>query len=100
MKLVIDIRGTIRCVYSEELNLRVFGALHISRGSQVEPALDGGWTVDLSPVVGPCLGPFDLRSDALLAEQQWLETHWLESRWLTAISSSTNSAPTAETTHA
>jgi hypothetical protein len=37
----------------------------------------GWWWADLSRVRGPRLGPFDLRSQALLAEQNWLEANWL-----------------------
>jgi hypothetical protein len=29
------------------------------------------------PVDGPVLGPFDLRSEALEAEQVWLAKNWL-----------------------
>jgi len=43
----------------------------------VEPTSDGRWTVDLSPVNGPRLGPFPLRSAALATELQWLNTRWL-----------------------
>ena len=38
---------------------------------------DGRWSADLAPVCGPSLGPFALRSEALAAEREWLETHWL-----------------------
>jgi hypothetical protein len=31
----------------------------------------------LAPVGGPRLGPYSLRSQALTAEQTWLEAHWL-----------------------
>ena len=48
----------IRCLYSEELNLRVLGRLSIQRGSHVEPDERGQWLADLAPVDGPVLGPF------------------------------------------
>ena len=56
----------------------VVRTMRIARGSHVEPTVDGQWTADLSPVNGPVLGPFRCRSDALVAERQWLEEHWLE----------------------
>jgi hypothetical protein len=77
MRLMIDRRGSIRCLYTEALDLSCFGMVAIRRASQVEPDLSGHWWADLSHVSGPCLGPFDLRSQALLAEQSWLEAHWL-----------------------
>ena len=77
MQLVILAGGTVRCLYSEELDLAGFGQLSIARGSHVEPTSDGQWTADLAPVNGPVLGPFATRTKALTAERQWLETHWL-----------------------
>ena len=41
----------------------------ITRASHVEPDAEGRWLADLTPVAGPVLGPFDLRSEALAAEQ-------------------------------
>ena len=38
------------------------------RASHVEPDADGRWWADLSPVAGPRLGPFEVRSAALDAE--------------------------------
>ncbi len=77
MQLVIRPDGSVRCVYSEEFDLTVLGALAISRASHVEPDPLGNWQADLSPVSGPVLGPFKTRSRALVAEQQWLNAHWL-----------------------
>lgn len=34
-----------------------------------------GWTADLSPVDGPVLGPFAVKSDALEAERNWLDAN-------------------------
>ena len=79
MQLRIDGGGTIRCLYSECLDLASLGSLTIGRASHVEPDLDGRWWADLSPVNGPKLGPFIRRSEALSAEQTWLEVHWLTS---------------------
>ena len=80
MQLVIDPEGQVRCVYSECIDLRALGSLSIQRGSHVEPDAQGQWFADLSPVAGPCLGPYRQRSEALLAEQTWLEQHWLTTR--------------------
>lgn len=77
MKLVVDPVGNIRCLYSEEIDLLAFGVLNIQRASHVEPDSDGRWRADLSPVGGPVVGPFSTRSEALVAEMQWLETNWL-----------------------
>ena len=79
MQLIIDPRGTVRCVYDEAINLAALGKLLIARGSHVEPTSDGRWTADLSPVLGPALGPFFARSEALHAERLWLEANWLTS---------------------
>ena len=77
MELVIDPRGACRLVYDEALELGALGPVSIRRASHVEPTAAGEWQADLSPVVGPVLGPFAKRSEALTAEQAWLELHWL-----------------------
>ena len=77
MELLITQTGQARCIYSEEIDLAVLGTLSISRGSHVEPDENGQWLVDLSPVGGPKLGPFAVRSVALAEEIAWLSRHWL-----------------------
>jgi hypothetical protein len=77
MQVRIDAQGKVHCLYSEQIDLQALGQLSIRRGSQVEPDEAGCWWVDLSPVHGPRLGPFSQRSQALAAEQSWLEKHWL-----------------------
>ncbi|MCC9608289.1 hypothetical protein LOC68_11170 [Blastopirellula sp. JC732] len=77
MHLIIEANGQIRCLYEEAIDISQLGQLTISRGSFVEPNLDGTWWADLTPVQGPRLGPFARRSDALAAEVAWLERHWL-----------------------
>ena len=77
MQLVIDNSGNVRCVYGEDVDLSSIGELSIRRGSHVEPTKDGQWMADLSPVNGPCLGPFKSRSQALAAEADWLVKYWL-----------------------
>jgi hypothetical protein len=77
MQLFITPTGRVRCLYEETLDLDAIGRPTIRRASHVEPTADGQWTADLSPVDGPVLGPFSLRSDALAAEAQWVEQHAL-----------------------
>lgn len=77
MQLIIDPTGTVRCVYDEAIDLGALGHVHVRRGSHVEPDAEGQWFADMSPVGGPTLGPFAIRSDALAAEHGWLEQHWL-----------------------
>ncbi len=77
MLLVVHPDGTLRCLYDEAINLATFGALSICRASHVDPDSDGRWLADLSPVAGPCLGPFDHRCAALDAERVWLEANRL-----------------------
>ncbi len=72
MELVVDASGGVRCVYGEELDLREFGKLQITRASHVEPDRDGNWWADMGPVEGPVLGPYGNRSEALGAERVWL----------------------------
>ena len=77
MQLVIRLDGSVRCVYGEEIDLTLLGALAFSRASHVEPDPRGNWHADLSLVGGPVLGPFTMRSQALVAEVQWLNGHLL-----------------------
>ena len=77
MDLVILPGGTVRAVYSEEIDLDSLGHAVITRASHVEPDERGCWLADLRPIGGPVLGPFERRSEALAAEIAWLEAHWL-----------------------
>jgi hypothetical protein len=77
MQLIVQLDGTVHCLYGEQLDLNRLGMLKIARGSLVEPTSDGQWTADLSPVNGPVLGPYRSRREALASEVRWLETHWL-----------------------
>ena len=79
MELIILPDGAIRAVYSEDIDLASLGLLSITRASHVEPDHQGQWIADLTPVSGPVLGPFRLRSDALQSEMAWLEANWLRS---------------------
>lgn len=78
MLLRIDPHGQITCLYGEVIDLAALGALHIRRASYVEPDALGQWWADLAPMQGPDLGPFSLRSEALEAEQAWLECFAIE----------------------
>ena len=77
MQILIELGGNVRCLYGEAIDLAVFGPLQIARASHVEPAADGQWLADLSPLSGPVLGPFTARSLALQAEEAWIVSHWL-----------------------
>ena len=77
MELRIDPRGRAFAIYDEIIDLSILGQVTIQRASHVEPDEHALWWADLSPVNGPKLGPFRLRTDALVAERDWLETHWL-----------------------
>ncbi len=77
MQIVVDPRGSVRCIYAEAVDLIALGRPTISRASHVEPDQDGSWRADLSPVLGPVLGPYRTRSAALAAEQDWLQSNWL-----------------------
>jgi hypothetical protein len=76
MRLRVEPDGVVRCLYSEAIDLSCFGDASIHRASTVEPDEHGQWWADLAPVQGPRLGPFVLRSQALDAEQAWLEARW------------------------
>lgn len=73
MQIVFHRNGEIQCVYGEAIDLATLGALVIRRASHVEPDEGGWWHVNLSPVGGPVLGPFDKRGQALRAEEIWLD---------------------------
>ena len=77
MQLVIEPGGVVRCIYSETIDLVALGSPTISRASHVEPDRHGGWWADMGPVNGPVLGPFNHRSDALAAEELWLQQNGL-----------------------
>ena len=76
MELIIAPTGRIHCLYAEAIDLHALGVATIARASYVEPDGQGRWWVYLWPVQGPVLGPFTLRSEALQAEQAWLQAHW------------------------
>jgi hypothetical protein len=81
MELIITSTGHGQCIYSEDLPLHELGTLTIHRASHVEPTANGQWQADLSPVNGPVLGSFGLRSEALRAELEWM-SKWSEARGL------------------
>ena len=77
MQIVVAPDGKVRAIYSEEFPLEALGRPRIVRASTVEPDGDGHWHADLLPLLGPTLGPFERRSEAVEAEIAWLEQHWL-----------------------
>ena len=79
MELIVSPNGRVRCVYDEVIDLSALGRLSITRASHVEPSTTGDWCADLTPVQGPILGPFSMRTQALAAERAWLDSHWLVS---------------------
>jgi hypothetical protein len=78
MELIISPAGDCRCIYAETIDLQTLGQLQIRRASHVEPDAQGRWWADLSPMRGPRLGPFPLRSLALEAEMDWLGRRLLQ----------------------
>jgi hypothetical protein len=77
MQLIVEPGGRIRALYGEEIDLATLGSPRIFRASHVEPDSDGRWHADMRLILGPRLGPFHRRSEALEAEIAWLEVHWL-----------------------
>ena len=73
MQLLVQPNGTIRCLYTEMIDLATLGKPQVRRASFVEPIADGFWQADLAPSGGPILGPFPTRSAAIKAESEWLE---------------------------
>ena len=78
MQIIITPAGTARCIYTEDIDLSAIGSPVITRASHVEPDQQGRWLADMSPLSGPILGPFLNRSEALVAEHDWLETNWID----------------------
>jgi hypothetical protein len=77
MELLITTGGDVQCLYDEAVDLAALGETTITRASHVEPDEAGQWWADCSPLLGPKLGPFARRSDALSAEAHWLREHRL-----------------------
>ncbi len=73
MNLLILPGGNVVTVYSEVFELAALGELLIRRAGRVEPDAAGRWWADLSGLSGPRLGPFDCRSVAVAAEEDWLQ---------------------------
>lgn len=75
MAIIVTPDGRACCLYAEAIDLHRLGEMNIARASHVEPDDKGQWWADMSPVAGPKLGPFTLRSQALAAEIDWLNDH-------------------------
>ena len=78
MILTVTPTGTLKCLYTEALDLDQLGSPSITPHiSHVDPDENGQWWADLEPVDGPVLGPFAKKSDAIRAEVEWIEEHVL-----------------------
>ena len=77
-ELIIGLGGNVRMIYSELVEPHAIGDPTIERGSRVEPDQNGFWWADLTPVNGPRLGPYHMRSKAIEAEIAWLKEFWLK----------------------
>ncbi len=82
-ELIIDPAGHLRGVYDERIDYASIGEVTIRRASHVEPAGGTTWTADLTPVGGPVLGPFAVRSEAITAEVAWLRLNLTNQNFLT-----------------
>ncbi|MCA9564429.1 MAG: hypothetical protein KC561_13125, partial [Myxococcales bacterium] len=71
-EVIVTANGTLRWIHDESSPRPRFGQGSIRRASHVEPESPERWFADLSPVGGPCLGPFHARSLAIAAEIDWL----------------------------
>ena len=78
MRLWFNRQGTVQCIYSESIDLSALGSMALRRASYVEPNNEAQWTADLRLTGGPVLRTFsERRSEALMAEEQWLESLFL-----------------------
>ena len=76
--LIISPSGRVRFIYSDDLQPLIAdlgGEATGGRASRVEPDSAWRWWVDMTPVGGGQLGPFDTREEALAAEVEWLRAH-------------------------
>lgn len=76
MKIKCQPNGTLKCVYTEAIDLNSLGELKISRESKVEPDADGKWWITYADswlTGSPPIGPFPKRSQAIRSEILWLE---------------------------
>lgn len=78
-EIVIMPDGTIHFLYYDNLKpLLKIGKSKVRRASNIDPTKDGQhWFVDLAPVGGPKLGPFDTRDIAIHEEVSWLNKNRL-----------------------
>jgi hypothetical protein len=76
MTMTVAPDGTMRCLYTEEIDLSAIGNMAIQRTSNVNPDDMGQWWAEILPD-GPLLGPFAKRSEALAAEIDYIENNVL-----------------------
>jgi hypothetical protein len=72
MIINISPQGEIKHIYTENIDLTDLGETQITRASNVEPV---GLQWEATMKDGAILGPFNLRSEALAAEVNYLEKH-------------------------
>jgi hypothetical protein len=80
MFVFIEANGDLKFIYCDDVTVAFDESKSVTRASHVEPTADGKWTADMSPVDGPVLGPFELRSEALAAEVAWLTNEMMSRR--------------------
>lgn len=69
--------GEVSYIYTDELvGLLSQGEASIRRVSHVEPTTDGQWTAQMED--GTLLGPYKLRSTALVEEVKYLEEKYFK----------------------
>lgn len=74
MKIKINPDGMVEMLYTEKIDIASIGKIiDIRRASHVEPTAEMQWISDMTVSGGPVLGPYDIRSEALAAEIDWLE---------------------------
>ncbi len=73
--LTITPNGETRLLFDDDVYAlaKSLGPMKIVRASHIEPDNDGRWWVDLSPMNGPKVGPFEVKVNALAFEREWLE---------------------------
>jgi len=78
MKINVRNNGTIQLIYTEDIDILSLGKVKsITRASHLDANGDNQWEADMLPSGGPVLGPFPRRSEALRAEEEWINNNIL-----------------------
>ena len=68
--------GVVTSLYTEEIDLRALGTLHVERASNVEWDDNAqGWVVTLANGSKPLYEVFRTRDEAIAAEVEYLQAH-------------------------